>query len=268
MDRLQLRSGFARVVACVIAVGLWGCPEQRGQEETGEATDAGNGSNDVVRSGDQDARPAVVPEVERANEKLEAARCGKIFECCSAEQRQEKFGISPAAEECEQVSNFVLPGGGELTVVSEAIREDRATFDSQAAELCAESYRQLGCGEWSTLEPYDMEMAGCVDMIAPEQSVGEQCEFDWECQTGACASESEGGGGERTCIEPNGRGEDCFAEGVCEAGLYCDPFESVCLGTREEGASCSNDRACETEACRENDQGNLVCAAASPICGA
>jgi hypothetical protein len=251
------------IASVVFACGCSGSNDSFKDAKDEVTPDGGPTSADAADAGE--VGTIIDPTLASTQEELIGAECSMLYRCCSAQELKERFGIDSVETECDDFQS-ALPTSIHLANLTSSIEEGRLTFDPGMAELCAQSYLDQDCSEWTRLSPSRTTLAGCIEMIIPQVEEGENCKNEYECITGSCVREdadAEFG----TCTAPAGEGEGCF-DTLCAPELYCATFEDACVPRKQDGQSCLDDRECQSNACTSNTEGEMRCSPPAPLCAA
>jgi hypothetical protein len=162
---------------------------------------------------------------------IAGAVCAKAFECCTAE---ELMGLSVVGQTEEQCRATVAAFLGLYQVnIQTSIAAMRAAYDGDALGDCVAEHEDRSCDELPSFEEI-----GCAGAVVPLIPLGEVCGAHHECIDGYC----EGAGSSAssptgTCAEKKADGEPCADPFECEGGACstetgCGPTdaEPLCGG--------------------------------------
>lgn len=228
------------IVCCLLVSACSDKPPRSGASRS-EPEDAG-----FLDGGGAESSTALAREF---GAELRQVQCERIFECCSAQERDREFDIqAESPEEACQSESALFGSTLSLQRFDKAIAEGRLRYNPKLAEQCLTSHRQRSCSNLQDVPPFSTELPGCGAVLEPLVSAGGTCGSDRECRTGYCASGPNSN--ETTCRVPPTQGEAC-PNLRCRSGLYCDRFQAelTCKFKREHGESCTEDVQCRSGIC-------------------
>jgi hypothetical protein len=173
--------------AAALCMGCFGCA----------SNDGGNRATPIA---------SVEEYVARSNE----VYCGKLRECCSAEDLAEHPLGAGSVDECAAL----LDGAAEIFAAS--IAAGRAEYDPEMGGACVETYAGLSCDD-PRLHTSG-SLPSCESSLRGRIPLGERCEQPYECVEGSCDFEMGG-----FCAPFKASGQPCLTHRDCESN-YCDPF--------------------------------------------
>jgi hypothetical protein len=232
-------------------------------ETVSDTDDAAPTGSDEVSDSDR-----VVPIMSEFTNQTQNGYCGKVFQCCTAQEREENLGVSVESEEECESEQFGPAFAGALSKYTKAVERGTVTYNEDAAEACSQQMSQQSCSEFAASEGmFSENRAGCSDVFVPQLDEGDSCQDDIECKTGFCKRKVNEDGSfddtERTCAKPPGEGQPCF-NGKCQGDYYCDtssaplPEDWICKEKKDAGESCQNGNRCKSGKCEQVD-GAMEC---------
>lgn len=208
-----------------------------------------------------------MPQFHDVGNELARARCELILDCCTEEEQASNFGhTTDDMSDClrQEMGAFGGLGGYGLEVSWD---RGRIKFHEGRAELCSHSLSELTCSSFDGSYEQGDSLPGCKDMIEGLVANGDECDGDFECQSGYChhVFPDEGGDGVGSCQNEPGLDDDC-PDLRCDESSYCDRFDEVCLEKKMTGEACMRDDECLTNRCRGDEDGNMRCEERPVVC--
>lgn len=240
-------------------------PEVNGNPGTNNPPNNMSDAGDMGFGGGDGGGPAT-SELLEAERAIVRAECAVISQCCSDQQAQEEFGLA-SVDDCRDNQN-VLPVGANIAALSTAIEQGRVSYNAAAAELCASSFAQQSCEDFTVAEALESSSAGCVDAFVPLTDIGSPCRFAFECAGGWCDFPDADPEADGVCTAWRAEGESCGdVSQRCDPSLVCDTFFSNrCVVQRGAGERCSLDDDCLSGRCEVDASGQERCVAPVPFC--
>lgn len=212
------------------------------------------------------------PEFSQWTADLLETRCEKIFDCCSSQEREERFGMT--ADDipgCMQSERGVFGGMGSVAL-EVSLHQERIEFDEGMAVMCQQALEQLTCSDFDGSREQRENLPGCKEMVIGLVADGDECSGDWECQDGLFCQIQEGephpndaSMDNSRCAPLPGFEQDC-PDRRCAFGYYCERFDLICLEIGLEGDSCLRDEECNSNYCREDASQDLICQQRPSVC--
>jgi len=148
---------------------------------------------------------------------LGEAGCGKIFECCSAEEIMANPFLGDDAMSCAVTvaafTTLLVPA------IQDAVAGGRAEYDGVALEACVAAMEAQTCAEARSGSTDVSSAPGCVPFLTPLVALGGDCEESFECIDGWC-DETAGS----LCSPLKEDGSECSSDDECQSD-YCDPLD-------------------------------------------
>ena len=245
-------------VSLAFACGCSGSNEKFKNAKEPSLADVGADAGDVG-----DVTSAIDPTLASSQDELISAECSLLNRCCSAQELEDRFGIDGVDGECDEIQS-TMPNRLLLANLTTSIQAGRLQFDAAMAQLCAQSYLDQDCSEWTRLSPSETTLPGCIEMLIPQVEVGGDCKFGVECISGNC-KHADAAGEFGTCTALAGEGDTCF-DATCAEAFYCSTFDDACLPRKDDGQACLDDRECLSDACTSNADGEMRCSGRAPLC--
>lgn len=220
-------------------------------------TNGDDNDNQEDENGDENGSD--IPGFDERTTEIHESRCSIMLDCCDASQLEEEFGADFGdPDECQDERAFGsgVPGL-EAFDFDDAYDAGRIEFDESEAELCAESLSDLSCSDFDGSDRQRESLPGCGDMIIGQQGVGDECNANFECSSGACDGTE--------CYNPTSVGGDCNSDFECGDDAFCEAFDNECQELRSVGDECGQDRECETGLCDDDGSGR-VCQERPAVC--
>jgi hypothetical protein len=202
----------------------------------------GGGDDDATPAGGPDAAVAgadAAPPLALADflSAEKAARCAKLFECCTPTELTGTGFDSEAS--CREALATFDPIIEEL--VDQHVAAGTAVYDGAAAGACVAQLAGLDCAavpavRFALATPQQLYCLPFEGQLADDAP----CQDALECASGNCAPEDTPGAG--TCQPKPGEGEPC--RGNCGGGLRCVGDTALVPGTCQPHAA--DGEACET----------------------
>ncbi len=178
--------------------------------------------------------------LEELPSELAAVGCEKIYDCCSADEREGQIFIGSDVDECTSTMGALFSLiSGQITASE---KKGRVKYDGAAAAACMDQARAASCAEYDTME--------CSTGITPLVAKGGACTENMECIDGICIGDDDSADPEveGTCGAALADGEDCVDDDDCSSE-QCDFVDGKCVPKLPDGESCFSDDECESGGC-------------------
>jgi hypothetical protein len=152
---------------------------------------------------------------------LGEAGCGKIYQCCSAEERMANPFLGEDAESCAVTvaafTSLLVPA------IQDAVAGDRAEYDGVALQHCIAVMQAQSCTEARSGSTDVSAASGCAPFLIPQVVLGGECEESFECIDGWC---DDAAGSLCSPLKADGSecsdAEECQSD-YCDSGAGCGP---------------------------------------------
>lgn len=178
-----------------------------------------------------------------------SAYCERVFACCEPVELDALFPDGAVGDRatCEVFVARVF-GNEFIDDTRRSQAGGRATYDPAAMAACLEHLRADRCTHLAQPLRRMTFPAECAPVRLPRVAVAGECDHDFQCETGACASAGDDASGQ--CTEVPALGAPC-PTGDCGPAAFCDrsgPAE-ICAPINPDGGACTSDLGCESLEC-------------------
>jgi hypothetical protein len=161
------------------------------------------------------------------------ADCGRLFGCCTAEERDVFLRVHPGVTDQASCVAFYKEGYAEaFSAQADALEADKGRYEASAAAACVDDTQSCRLART------------CDGVVVGLLAQGHGCGTDAECATRRCSYR-------HLCINPGASGAPCDLDLDCVPSTYCDLLapEKLCQPTQVESDRCLRDRECASGLC-------------------
>lgn len=177
------------------------------------------------------------------------ATCGKAFECCTAAEFMDQYGV---ATEAECVTQFTALLQSQVGVWQAAIDAGRLAYHAGNAGGCISALNDMSCADYagSGGDP----TGSCDDPFEGLVAADGACSSSDECVSGYCEGATTSPPADGACKTRPAIGAMC-PDFTCVDGAYCEfgAMGSTCVATKADGMSCNGGYECTSGGCNGGD---------------
>lgn len=214
--------------------------------KSGTCAGAGPGTCKTICSGGGPGPGPVDADLDGIGAAIVDAECDKIFNCCTADERDTKlFAGTDTKIECSTLLGVFMSQG--LVTLHNSKVQGKTTINGTALADCINSYAAASCGDYAKGTGFQCESA-----ILGQGALGTTCAGDHECESSFCDPSQ---GETATCNTLPGANEACA--GTCAKGLYCDG--GTCIPQKAVGTNCNGTNECLEGECYSDGSAPTTC---------